>query len=130
MAVYLGRRPQGDLIQFECEGRPTRQNTAGRFVSAIGPFATRLGASYFVRYGQQAGISPADADRLAREDPNPAWQVHREMLEVEHAMTAEELAEWRQCEAEEYEPDKPRLGVIDVTDMFHHAQALEALYQE
>ncbi len=130
MAIYLGKRPQGDLIQFECEGRPTRQNTAGRFVSAIGPFATRLGASYFLRYGQQAGISPADADRLALEDPNPVWQLIREQIEIEMSMTAEELAEWRQCEAQEYEPDKPRLGALDVTDMFQYSQTLEALYQE
>ena len=128
MAIYLGRRPQGDLIRFECESHPT--NTGSRFTGVIGPFATRLGASYYVRYGQQAGISPADADRLAIEDPNPVWQLHREMLEAEYAMSAEELAEWRQCEAEEYEPDKPHPGALDVTDMFQYSQALEALYSD
>ena len=126
MAIYLGRRPHGDLIQFECEGRPTRANTAGRFTSAIGPFATRLGASYYARYHCIA----SDADRLAREDPNPAWQLLREQIEVEMRMTSEELAEWRQCLAEEYEPDKPTPGAIDVTDMLRQAQVLEALYQE
>lgn len=130
MSIYLGKRPQGDLIQFECEGRPTRANTAGRFVSAIGPFATRLGASYYARFGQQAGINPADAERMAHQDANPLWQMLREQIEVEMRMSAEELAEWRQCLAEEYEPDNPPIGAIDVTDMLRQAQALEALYQD
>ena len=126
MSFYLGKRPQGDLIQFECEGRPTRQNTAGRFIGVIGPFATHIGASYCFRYH----CKTADADRLAIEDPNPAWQVHRELLEIEFAMTAEELAEMRQCEAAEYEPDKPMLNALDVTDMLRQSLTLEALYQE
>jgi len=45
-------------------------------------------------------------------------------------MSAEELAELRQCEAEEYEPDKPIPGAVDVTEMFHQARVLENLYQE
>jgi hypothetical protein len=130
MAIYLGKRPHGDLILFECEGRPTHANTAGRFISTIGPFATRLGASYFVRYGQQAGISPADADRLAIEDPNPVWQMVREQLELEMRLSAKELAEWRQCEAEEYEPDKPTPGAIEVTDLLRQSLSIETLYQE
>ena len=132
MAIYLGKRPQGDLVQFHCAGRPTRENTGGRFVSAIGPFATCLAATYYARYGH---ANPevrtcADAERLARADPNPVWQIIREQLELEMTMSAEELAEWRQCEAEEYEPDKPMLGAVDVSDMFRQARVLEDLYQE
>ena len=132
MAIYLGKRPQGDLVQFQCGGRPTRANTGGRFVSAIGPFATCLGAAYYARYGH---ANPevrtcADAERLARADSNPVWQIIREQLEIEMSMSAEELAEWRQCEAEEYEPDKPMLGAVDVSDMFRQARVLEDLYQE
>jgi len=132
MAIYLGKRPQGDLVQFHCAGRPTRQNTGGRFISAIGPFATCLAATYYARYGH---ANPevrtcADAERLARTDPNPVWQIIREQLELEMSMSAEELAEWRQCEAAEYEPDKPMLGAVDVTEMFRQAQVLEDLYQE
>jgi hypothetical protein len=132
MAFYLGKRPQGDLIQFQCAGRPTRQSTGGRFVSAIGPFATRLGAAYYARYGH---ANPevrtcADAERMAIADPNPVWQMIREQIEVELTMSAEELAEWRQCEVAEYEPDKPRLGAVDVSDMFRQARVLEDIYQE
>jgi len=132
MAIYLGKRPQGDLVQFHCSGRPTHENTGGRFVSAIGPFATCLAATYYARYGH---ANPelrtcADAERLARADPNPVWQIFREQLELEMTMSADELAEWRQCEAEEYEPDKPMLGAVNVTEMFRQARVLEDLYQE
>lgn len=132
MAIYLGKRPNGDLVQFHCAGRPTRENTGGRFVSAIGPFASSLAATYYARYGH---ANPevrtcADAERLARADPNPVWQIIREQIELEMSMSAEELAEWRQCEAEEYEPDKPMLGAVDVTEMFRQARAMEDLYQE
>jgi hypothetical protein len=132
MAIYLGKRPQGDLVQFQCAGRPNRENTGGRFVSAIGPFATCLGAAYYARYGP-ANLEVrtcADAERLARADPNPVWQIIREQLELEMSMSSEELAEWRQCEAEEYEPDKPMLGAVNMTDMFRQARVLEDLYQE
>ncbi len=132
MAIYLGKRPNGDLVQFHCAGRPTRANTSGRFVSATGPFASPLAATYYIRYGH---ANPevrtcADAERLARADPNPVWQSIREQLELEMTMSAEELAEWRQCQAEEYEPDKPMLGAVDVTEMFRQARVLEGLYQE
>jgi hypothetical protein len=132
MAIYLGRRPSGDLVQFKFAGRPARENTGGRFVSAIGPFATCLAATYYARYGH---ANPevrtcADAERLAREDPNPIWQMIRERLEIEMTMSAEELAEMRQCEIEEYEPDKLTLSALDVTDMLRQSHALEILYQE
>lgn len=132
MAIYLGKRPQGDLVQFQCAGHPTRENTGGRFVSAIGPFATCLAAAYYARYGHANSEvrTCADAERLARADPNPVWQIIREQLELEMSMSAEELAEWRQCEAEEYEPDKPILGAVNMTDMFRQARVLEDLYQE
>jgi hypothetical protein len=132
MASYLGKRPQGDLVQFHCAGRPTRENTGGRFISAIGPFATCLGAAYYARYdhANPEVRTCAVAERLARADPNPVWQIIREQLEIEMSMSAEELAEWRQCEAEEYEPDKPMLGAVDVSDMLRQARVLEDLYQE
>jgi len=34
------------------------------------------------------------------------------------------------CEAEEYEPDKPMLGAVNVSDMLRQARVLEDLYQE
>jgi hypothetical protein len=131
MAIYLGKRINGDLTQFHCTGRPTYANTGGRFVSAIGPFASQLGAAYYARYGH---ANPevrtcADAERLARADPNPVWQIIREQIKLEMSMSAEELAEWCQCEAEEYEPDKPMPGAVYVTEMFRQARVLEDLYQ-
>ena len=126
MFYYLGKRPHGDLILFECDGRPTRESTAGRFTSAIGPFASHIGASYCARYH----CIPSDAERLAREDPNPVWQALREQIEFEDSLPPEELAEFRQCLAEEYEPDRSSLGAIDVTDMLRQSLTLEALYQE
>ena len=68
MTFYLGKRPQGDLIMFQSAHTPTRQNTDPRFVSAIGPFASELGASYYARYGQDnpALRTCADAERLMR----------------------------------------------------------------
>ncbi len=132
MPFYLGKKPAGDLVQFHCTGRPNIHNTRGRFVSAIGPFASPLGASYYARYGH---TNPqvhtcADAERLAREDPNPVWQMTREQLEIEMSMSAEELAEMRQFEIEEYEPDKPTLSAFDVTDVLRQSHPLEILYQE
>ena len=132
MLFYLGKRPQGDLILFQSAHTPTRQNTDPRFVSAIGPFASQLGASYYARYGQAnpALHTCADAERLAREDPNPVWQMLREQIEIEMQMSAAELAEIRFDEACEYEPDKPQINPLDVTDMLRHSLALETLYQE
>lgn len=132
MAFYLGKRPYGDLILFQSSGRPTRQSTGGRFVSAIGPFVTRLGASYYARFGH---ANPdlrtcADAERLAQEDSDPLWQVIREQIEVEMTMTEEELAAARQFDAEEYEPDKPRPSAKDISDLFRQARVLEELHQE
>ena len=132
MAFYLGKRSRGDLILFQSAHTPTRQNTDPRFVSAIGPFASQLGASYYARYGQHnpAICNCADAERLAREDPNPVWQAMREQIEIEIQMSATELAEIRFDQACEYEPDKPQISSIDVTDMLRHSLALETLYQE
>jgi|GEM_PF-2436531 len=132
MGFYLGKRSLDDQILFESSGRPTRASTRGRFVSATGPFATRLGAEYYHRYGSlhSGPLICAEAERLAREDPNPAWQLIREQIELEMIMSPEELDEWYQAEAQEYEPDKPMIGALDVTDMFRQSMALENLYQE
>ena len=132
MAFYLGKRPRGDLILFQSSHTPTRQTADHRFISAIGPFASQLGASYYARYGQDNPVirTCADAERLAREDPNPVWQMLREQIEVEMQMNAAELAEISFDQACEYEPDKPQIGSLDVTDMLRHSLALETLYQE
>ncbi|HPO87264.1 MAG TPA: hypothetical protein PLN86_15590 [Candidatus Hydrogenedentes bacterium] len=95
MAYYLGRRAQGDLILFHATQTPTKESHGTRFVSVIGPFKSRVGASYFARYGRDdPRIRTADdAERLARADPRMEQTI------VEEAMSEEELAIAHECEA-------------------------------
>ena len=95
MAYYLGRRTQGDLILFHSLHVPTKELHGTSFVSVIGPFKSRVGASYFARYGRDdPRIRTAeDAERLARADPRMEQAV------VEETMTREELAIAHECEA-------------------------------
>ena len=95
MAYYLGRRAQGELILFHAAQTPTKESHGARFVSVIGPFRSRVGASYYARYGRDdPRIRTAeDAERLARADPRMEQAI------VEEAMTREELAIARECEA-------------------------------
>ena len=95
MAYYLGRRAQGDLILFHSLHVPTKESHGTRFVSVIGPFKSKVGASYFARYGRDdPRIRTADdAERLARADPRMEQAI------VEEAMSEEELAIARECEA-------------------------------
>ena len=95
MAYYLGRRAQGDLILFHAAQTPTKESHAARFVSVIGPFRSRVGASYYARYGQGDArlLTADDVERLARLDPRMEQAI------VEAAMIREELAIARECEA-------------------------------
>jgi len=89
MAYYLGRRPQGDWVTFQSKARPNRETHGMRFTSAIGPFKSRVAASWYHRYGRNDPRirTPADAERLARVDPR------MELAIVEEAMSAEERQE-------------------------------------
>jgi len=95
MAYYLGRRAQGDLILFHAAHTPTKETHGLRFTAVIGPFRSKVGASYFARYGQGNPhiYTAEDAERLARADPRMEQAI------VEEAMTREELAIARECEA-------------------------------
>ncbi len=95
MAFYLGRRKQGDLILFRSPHTPTKESHGHRFVAVIGPFRSKVGASYFARYGRDnPHIRTAeDAERLARADPR------MEQVIVEEGMSDEELTIARECEA-------------------------------
>ena len=95
MAYYLGRRAQGDLILFHAAQIPTKETHGLRFTAVIGPFKSRVGASYYARYGKDnPHIRTADdAERLARAGPRMEQAI------VEEAMTREELAIARECEA-------------------------------
>lgn len=95
MAYYLGRRAQGDLILFHWPHVPTKESHGARFLTVIGPFRSKVGASYYARYGQgNPHIRNADdAERLARSDPRMEQAI------VEEGMTQEELAIAHECEA-------------------------------
>lgn len=95
MAYYLGRRAQGDLILFHSPHVPTKESHGARFLTVIGPFRSKVGASYYARYGQgNPHIRNADdAERLARSDPRMEQAI------VEEGMTQEELAIAHECEA-------------------------------
>jgi patatin-like phospholipase/acyl hydrolase len=97
MAIYLGKRKQGDLILFRSAQIPTRESHGHRFTAVIGPFRSKVGASFFARYGRNnPHIRTADdAERLARADPRMEQAI------LEESMTDEELTTARECEAQD-----------------------------
>ena len=104
MSIYLGRRRQGDLVQFRSPLVPTRESHGHLFTAVIGPFKTKVGASYFARYGRNnPHIQTADdAERLARADPLMEQAI------IEESMTEEELSIARECDGLdqlEYSPE-------------------------
>ena len=103
MAIYLGKQKQGDLVQFRSFTIPTKESHGHLYVAVIGPFKSKVGASYFARYGRNnPHIRTADdAERLARADPMMEQSI------VEESMTDEELAialEYSAQEQHEYLP--------------------------
>ena len=104
MTIYLGKRRQGDLVQFSSAHVPTRESHGHLYTAVIGPFKTNVGASYFARYGRNnPHIQTADdAERLARADP------FMEQAIVEESMTEEELSIALECDGLdqlEYSPE-------------------------
>lgn len=107
MAIYLGKRKQGDLVQFRSSTIPTKESHGHLYTAVIGPFKSKVGACYFARYGRNnPHIRTADdAERLARADPLMEQAI------VEESMTDEELAIALECDAQdkgEYSP-KPTI---------------------
>ena len=107
MAIYLGKQKQGDLVQFRSPIIPTKESHGHLYTAVIGPFKSKVGASYFARYGRNnPHIRTADdAERLARADPMMEQSI------VEESMTDEELAIALECDAQdkgEYSP-KPTI---------------------
>ena len=107
MAIYLGKQKQGDLVQFRSPTIPTKESHGHLYTAVIGPFKSKVGASYFARYGRNnPHIRTADdAERLARADPLMEQSI------VEESMTDEELAialEYGAQEQHEYSP-KPTI---------------------
>lgn len=97
MPFYLGRRKQGDLILFCWPTTPTKESHGYLFTAVIGPFKSKVGASYFARYGQNNPDirTVGDAERVAREDPR------MEQVIFEENMSEEELAIARECDAQD-----------------------------
>jgi len=105
MAIYLGRRRQGDLVQFRSSTNPTKESHGHLYTAVIGPFKSKVGASYFARYGRNnPHIQTADdAERLARADPLMEQAI------IEESMTDDELSIARECDAldqSEYSPNQ------------------------
>jgi len=103
MAFYLGRRGPDDLVLFRSSTIPTEKSHGHLYPAVIGPFKSKVGASYFARYGRNnPHIRTADdAERLARTDPRMEQAI------VEESMTGEELAIALECDAQdqyEYSP--------------------------
>jgi hypothetical protein len=101
---WLGRRTQDDLICY-ASPTPLKRWRTYRFTSAIGPFLSRLSAAYYVRCQDTCQISwtPSDIECKARQDNNPVWASIRENILYEESLTACELHDERQDQAEEFE---------------------------
>jgi len=104
VAIYLGKRKQGDLVQFRSPTIPTKESHGHLYTAVIGPFKSKVGASYFARYGRNnPHIRTADdAERLARADPL------MELAIVEESMTDEELAIALECDAQDQHEYSPK----------------------
>jgi hypothetical protein len=107
VAYFLGKCGQDDLILFCSSTIPTKESHGHLYRAVIGPFKSKVGASYFARYGQNNPHirSADDAERLARADSRMEQAI------VEESMTDEELAIALECDAQdqyEYSP-KPTL---------------------
>jgi len=120
MPFFLGKRAQGDQIMYEAAG-PLKKYKSYIFSGAIGPFISRLGATYYATRGRgnPAIVTPADAERLAREDDTGTWPVMREVIEAEMLMTPKDLAATRLDQACEYDPDTHQSSAIWVGAFAH-----------
>ncbi|NUQ86709.1 MAG: hypothetical protein HUU11_18575 [Anaerolineales bacterium] len=107
MAFYLGRRGPDDLVLFRSSTIPTKESHGHLYTAVIGPFKSKVGASYFARYGRNnPHIHTADdAERLARADPR------MEQVIVEESMTDEELAIALECDAQDQAEYSPQLNL-------------------
>ena len=112
MAIYLGKRKQGDLAQFRSPTIPTKESYGHLYTAVIGPFKSKVGASYFARYGRNnPQIRTADdAERLACADPLMEQAI------VEESMTDEELAIALECDAQDQHEYSPKLMPVDPID--------------
>ena len=116
---WLGKRAQGDMIYYESP-TPLKYWHGYNFISAIGPFLSRLGVAYYARceYDQVTALTPADIERMAREDNSPVWAMIRENIKAELSLSPQELDAALQAQTEEYESDGFSLPTaIDVSSI-------------
>lgn len=109
MAFYLGTRGREDLILFRSSTTPTKESHGHLYTAVTGPFKSKVGASYFARYGRNNPNirTAADAERLARANPLMEQTI------VEESMTDEERTIALECDAQdqiEYSP-KPTMAL-------------------
>ncbi|GEM_PF-870649 len=104
MAFYLGKRGRDDLILFRLSTVPTKESHGHHYTAVIGPFKSKVGASYFARYGRNNPHirTVDDAERLARADPLMEQSI------VEESMTDEELAIALECDAQDQHEYSPK----------------------
>lgn len=126
MAFYLGRRGADDLVLFQSSTIPTKESHGHLYTAVIGPFRSRVGASYFSRYGRNNPHirSADDAERLARADPLMEQDI------VEESMTPEELTIALECDAldhNEYSPKSLPAGPIPWRETINIQGAISCL---
>lgn len=111
MPFYLGKRLQGDLVRFYSPTTPTKASHGRLYTSVIGPFKSKVGASYYARYGQNnpALLTPDDVEHAARADPRMEQAIIEEGLSAEDRFIALECDALDQFE---YSPKSISQGAI------------------
>lgn len=103
---WLGKYADGSFVRYLAE-KPLLSRRGRKFVGAVGPFLSPLGAAYYARRGiaNLKILSAAEVERLAREDDEGAWPLVREQLLVEMSISTQELNDFLGDMAAEYDPD-------------------------
>ena len=98
-------------MRFFFTSTPTKADHSHLYTSVIGPFKSKVGASYYARYGPNNPLlrTPDDVERAARADPRMEQAIIEESLSVEDRSIALE------CDAQdqfEYSPKPISQGAI------------------
>jgi hypothetical protein len=103
---WLGKCANGSFIRYQAE-KPLKTRGARVFTGAIGPFLSPLGAAYYVHQmaGSLKGLTPEQAERLARDDDDILWNMRRENLLAEMTMSDQERDDYERDMTAEYEND-------------------------
>jgi hypothetical protein len=112
MAIYLGKHGADELVLFRSATIPTSESHAHLYTAVIGPFKSKVGASYFARYGRNNPHirTVDDAERLARADSGMEQAI------LEERMTKEERSIAMECSAQDQSENSPKLMPVDRID--------------